>query len=396
MDTLELKRQAEALASELIAWRRHFHRHPELSWQEEKTTLFIEEKLRAWGFENIRRGFGGGETGLTAELNPDKTPCVALRSDIDALPVTEQTDLEWGSEAPGLMHACGHDAHMACLLGAARLLSALKDQVPGRVRLLFQPGEETMMRSGAIAMIEAGALEGVSAIGGLHVAPFVPAGRVEWRDGPQMASGGTWTLTFTGKGAHGAMPQAGVDPTIPAAAYILALQTLVSRETHPASPNVISVGTIRAGEAPNIIPDTATLRGTFRTFDREPRKILPGRMDALARSLAAAWRCEADFALDPGGTTVVDNDPALGALLAPCAEAIMGKENVGRADLQMISEDFSFFQERVPGLFFFLGVGTPDKKWPLHSPRFDLDEACLSKGAALLACFALNVLRKKN
>ncbi|HCL79732.1 MAG TPA: amidohydrolase, partial [Synergistaceae bacterium] len=234
MDGKTMRKRAEAVADRVAAERRRFHEHPELSWQEVETSRFIEERLRALGLENVKRGFGGTESGVTADLvgvRPGRT--VALRADIDALPLTEENDIPYRSKRSGVMHACGHDAHAAILLGVADVLAAMRDELSGRVRFLFQPAEEAGTNSGAPRMIEEGALDGVDAIGGLHVWSPLPAGTVGLRSGPVMASADIWDLTVQGKGGHSAMPHRTVDPTITASLVVTALQTVVSREMDP-------------------------------------------------------------------------------------------------------------------------------------------------------------------
>lgn len=397
MHTPDWLSEASTLQGDLIAWRRRFHALPERSWQEVATSAFVAEQLRAWGFADVRVGFGGTKAGVVADLAPPHGAsglCVALRADLDALPVHEATGLAFASTVPGVMHACGHDGHTACLLGAARLLAARREGLPGRVRVLFQPAEEDMARSGAAELIAAGALDGVGAVAGLHLIPYLPAGVVGLREGPLMASGRTWKLTFTGRGGHGAMPHNAVDPTMPLAHFLLAVQGVIGRERQATLPGVVSVGSIRAGDAPNIIPAEVHLSGTIRALDEASRAALPERLRELAEGLAATWHCKAEFTPDPGGTAVVDNNPALCAVMRACAEELFGEQAVITPELQMISEDFSLYQERVPGVFAFLGAAARgrDKGAALHAPDFDFEEAVLERGAALLAAFAWRAL----
>ena len=386
-----LHEEAVRLAPTILEWRRHIHANPERSWQETQTTRLVVERLREWGYEAIRTGFGGTDSGVTAEIGPPSAPLVALRADLDALPIDEATTLPFRSRTPGVMHACGHDGHTAILLGAARLLALVRDELPCRVRLIFQPAEEDLEQGGSLAMIREGVLDGVQTIGGLHLISYLPSGAIGLREGPLMASGQTFQVTFTGRGGHGGMPHAAIDPTIPLAQFILAVQALVARECPSTLPSVVSTGRIHGGEAPNVIPNQIFLNGTIRTFDERLRHQLPLRLRELAEGFAASWRCTCDFSLYPGGTAVVNNDPAATEVMRACATELAGAESIIRPELQMISEDFSYYQQKVPGIFVFLGSGNEAKgtRYAHHCPLFDIDEDVLPTGAALLAAFAV-------
>lgn len=386
-----LHEEAVLLAPAILDWRRHFHAHPERSWQETQTTNFVADRLREWGYESIRTGFCGTASGLTAEMGPTSGPLVALRADLDALPIEEATSLPFRSCTPGVMHACGHDGHAAILLGAARLLALVRDELPCRVRLIFQPAEEDLEHGGAQALIREGVLDGVSCIGGLHLISYLPSGTIGLREGPLMASGQTFQVLFTGRGGHGGMPHAAIDPTIPLAQFILAVQALVARECPSTLPSVVSTGRIHGGEAPNVIPNQIFLNGTIRTFDERLRHLLPVRLRELAEGYAKTWRCTCDFSLYPGGTAVVNNDPAATRIMRDCATELVGAQAIMQPELQMISEDFSYYQQKVPGIFLFLGSGNEAKgtQYAHHCPLFDIDEDVLPTGAALLAGFAV-------
>ncbi|MBN1333818.1 MAG: amidohydrolase [Synergistales bacterium] len=390
--------EAEKQSGDIIELRRYFHSFPELSWEEVQTTSRIKEILEGMGFENIRTGFGGTECGLTAELTgKPEGPCVALRADIDALPLQEENDVPYRSRKDGVMHACGHDAHAAMLLGAARILAGMKDEIPGKVKLIFQPGEEAGFNSGAETMIREGALEGVDAVGGLHIWSNVPSGEVGFRKGAIMASADVWEVEIQGKGGHGSMPHKAVDPTIAAATIITTVQTVVSRELDPQETVVVSLGQIEAGTAPNIIPERAVLKGSIRTTSPAVREALPEKIERIMKGICEALRCRGNLVYTNIYPVTV-NDPEITDMAVNMAEEMLGKECVKEADLVMGSEDFSYYEEQVPGTFFFLGSGNPEKgtEEQHHSPRFNVDEDVLYKGAALLAGFAWTYLDRSS
>lgn len=392
----KIRQLAENQASELTELRHYFHANPELSWQEIETTRKIAGILKDLGFSNIRTGFGGTESGVTAEIGTGG-PVVALRADIDALPLTEENDVPYRSTRDGVMHACGHDAHAAMLIGAARILSEIKDDLAGTVKLIFQPAEEHGLKSGAEAMIGNGVLEGVQAIAGLHIWSSVPSGKIGFRSGPIMASADIWEITVTGKGGHGSMPHQAIDPTITAATVITTMQTVVSREVDPQDTVVLSLGQIKSGTAPNIIPETATLTGNIRTTSPETRAAIPEKMNRIMNGICSAMRCEGilDFTnIYP----VTVNDEELTGMAQQAAEEMWSKEVVEKAPLLMGSEDFSYYEEKVPGTFFLLGCGNEEKGTnnQHHSPKFNIDDDVLPSGSAMLAGFAWKYLSVKN
>jgi amidohydrolase len=390
-----IKTAAGEIKDEMSRDRRYLHEHPEISWHEAETSEFIERRLSEIGLVNIKRGFGGTTSGVTADLACSDGPCVALRADIDALPITEENDVEYRSKNRGAMHACGHDCHMSALLAAAKILSGMRSRIKGRVRFIFQPAEETGDPSGARAMIDEGALEGVDAIGGMHVWSFVRSGVVQWRVGPVMASSDRFEATFTGKGGHGAMPHSAVDPIVAMADYIGAIQTIASREIDPIASAVVSVGRVEAGTTFNVIPDRAEVCGTLRSFDAEVRNEMEGRLRRIADGIASAYRCRAETTVKYMLPSVV-NDKRVTETLKSVAEETAGAANVEECPPLMVSEDFSLYQEKIPGTFFFMGVGNPGKGacHPHHSPRFNVDEDALPTGAALLSAFAVRTLER--
>ncbi|NLL37741.1 MAG: amidohydrolase [Fretibacterium sp.] len=382
---------------EIIALRRHFHANAELSWEEVETSKRIAEELKKVGFENIRIGFGGTQCGVTAEISGAKGKCVALRADIDALPLSEENETEYRSKNKNVMHACGHDAHTASLLGAAKILAQIRKDLKGTVRLCFQPAEESGSQSGARVMLEEGALDGVDSIFGLHVFSNIPSGMVQYRSGPIMAAADGWELTITGKGGHGSAPEEAIDPTIAAFQMGNAFQSIISREVSPKDTAVLSVGGITtSSDVFNIIPERVTMKGTVRTFLPEVQDRVESAMERVTSSIAEACRCKAELKYMRFLPATV-NTPELALLVQEIAEELFGAEHVEEAPLTMGSEDFSYYSYtgHIPAVFAFLGVGCPEKQGttnPHHSPKFDLDEAQLYKASALYAAFAWKAL----
>jgi amidohydrolase len=386
------------LHQKVVEHRRYFHSHPELSMEEFETSKTIASILEDLGYENVRVGTAGKPTGVVADLNSDKPgKCIALRADMDALPIQEETGLPYASQNDGVMHACGHDSHIAILLGVAELIMKTKDIFPWKVRLIFQPSEESGSTPGARAMVADGVLDGVDAITGLHVWMNVPSGKIGYRRGPLMASADKWEVRLQGKGGHGAVPQTAVDPTLAAGHLITMLQSIVSRETDPLESIVVSVGKMEAGNAFNIIPDSAYLLGTTRTFNPELRDELPGRMKRIAEHVAEATRCSAEFTYHNNLPPTV-NDAEFTEKGAIAASRVLGEEKVVEIPPTMGAEDFSFYLEKIPGSYFFLGIGNESKgiTAPHHHPRFQVDEDVLSDGVALISAVAANYLSEEN
>lgn len=385
--------RAGELQAELVKIRRHLHSQPEISFKEYQTTAFIKEFLTGQGIEICD---WGGEPGVVALLHgASPGPVVALRADIDALPVQEENHCDYRSQIDGVMHACGHDVHTTCLLGAAKLLAEQRNRLAGTVKFLFQPAEE--INAGAKFMLEKGVLDQpkVSVIFGLHNSPNIASGEVCLKPGGLMAAVDTTFLTVKGVGGHGAIPHRACDPIMATAAIIQGLQTVVSRQVDPLEPAVISFGTIHGGHANNVIPERVDLTGTVRTFNPQLQAQMPERMQAVIDHVAAAMRTEAEFVYRKDLPAVV-NPPALAEWCRAPLEKVFGAKGLVQTAPSMGGEDFACFQEQVPGVFLFLGVGNAQRgivnQW--HNPRFDADEDCLRFGAAALAQLAYDYIRQ--
>ena len=399
----EIERRATELAPKVVAWRRDIHQHPELSFQETRTSALVAEHLRKLGLD-VRTGVGGN--GVVGILRGGKAgPVVALRADMDALPVTELVDLPFKStvraqyrgQEVGVMHACGHDNHVAILMGTAELLAGMKDRIPGTVKFLFQPAEESPPTGGAGPMIQAGALEnpGVDAVFGLHVGPG-PSGHVSYSSGPALAAADGFRIVVRGKQTHGAVPYAGVDPIVVGSQIVLALQTIVSRQVNlSAAPAILTVGAFNAGNRENIIPDSAVMIGTIRTFDESVRSEIHSRVKRTAESIAASAGARAEVTIDIGYPVTV-NHAALTARMLPTLQRAAGAGNVSAGTPSTASEDFSRFAQKVPGLFVFLSVTPPTIDWRTaaanHSPLFQADEAALPVGVRIMSELAIDYL----
>ncbi|BBH23498.1 amidohydrolase [Paenibacillus baekrokdamisoli] len=386
----DLLPSAKAIERELIELRRKLHRNPELSFEESETAAAVAELLRGLGLE-VRSGIGGH--GVVAELTGSRPgPRIALRADMDALPIQEETDLPYASERPGKMHACGHDAHTAILYGAAKLLSERKDQLVGSVRFIFQSAEE--INAGAQVMIEQGVLEGVDEIFGLHNLPTLPAGKAATRYGALMGSVDRFELNLTGKGGHGAIPDQCVDPVVAASAIILSLQSAVSREISPFDPVVVTVGSIHGGASYNVIPERVEMTGTVRTFSRSVQEGMPSRLERLINQTAEAYRCKAELRYTQQVPVLVNHDDNV-RHVEDAIDLILGLENRVEANPVLAGEDFSVYLQHVPGCFFWLGSGPAtgaEQAYGLHHPKFAINEDCLSVGAALLAAISIHRL----
>ena len=400
----DVDRLATEINSQVVAWRRDFHQHPELGNHEVRTAKVIAGELRKLGFDVTTGVAGTGVVGVLKGGRPG--PVVALRADMDGLPVTEQVDVpfkstakaEWNGQQVGVMHACGHDNHMAIQLGVATVLAKLRDRVPGTVKLIFQPAEEGP--GGAEPMINASVLENprVDAIFGLHVFPF-PAGSITYRSGPLMASADSFIIRVKGRQTHGAVPWGGVDPIVVGSQIVLALQTIISRSVNiTEAPAVVTVGRFTGGNRSNIVPEEIELEGTVRAFDEGVRKSIHDRIRSIATNLAesAGAAATVEFGL---GYPVTRNDPALTERMVPTLRRVAGHDNVRVGPLTGTAEDFSYFQQKVPGMFFFLGVTPRDQdhiKAPQnHSPLFFADESALPVGVRVMANLALDYLHGK-
>jgi amidohydrolase len=389
-DTFQgLKADIEEILPGVIADRRWLHEHPELGMQEFETSKFVADRLRAMNVESIRTGISvTGITALVHGTKPSATPgkVALIRADMDALPILEENAVEYVSQNPGVMHACGHDAHTAMLLGITRLLLERRDQFSGSVKVLFQPAEEGP--GGAEPMIAEGVLENphVDAVFGMHVAQEVPVGHIALRGGPAMASADSFHVRIQGKGGHGARPQSCIDPIVVAAHIVTALQTIVSREVDPVDPAVVTVGMIQAGKASNVIPDTCEMSGTVRSFNNERRQMLATRIQEIAIGVAASLGATATVQYDFGYPPTV-NDVAMTEMVRGVAGEVVGPANVHTSPLIMGAEDFSYFLEQRPGCFFFVGTKNEERGlvWGHHHPRFDIEEEGMAVGMETMA-----------
>jgi amidohydrolase len=384
----ELRSAILQRAPALSTLRRYYHAHPELSFEERETAASIAERLRELGLETRDHVGGEGVVGVlrgTAGNGGGRT--LMVRADIDALPIEELNEVEYRSQAPGAMHACGHDGHIAIALILAEILAERRDQAHGNVVFAFQPAEERA--AGAAKMIEEGALADptVDAVIGLHVWATYPVGKIAVQPGAVMASADELILRVRGKGGHGAVPQEAVDPIVAAAQIVVESQTLVSREVSPFHPAVLTWGAISGGTAFNIIADEVELRGTLRTYDEADRVFLKRRLAELASGVAQAMRAEAEVTVGLGTGACVNN-PEITQLVRVAAEATVGRENVPLEDMRLTpSDDMSVFLAAVPGCYFFVGAGNVERgiTAPHHNARFDIDEAALAIGVETLA-----------
>ena len=399
--------RAQALEQKVVAWRRDLHQNPELSNRETRTAKLVADHLRAFGLE-VRTGVA--HTGVIGVLRGGKPgPVVALRADMDALPVTEEVELPFRSRARamyngqevGVMHACGHDAHVAILMAVAEALAGVREELAGTVKFIFQPAEEGPPEGeagGAPLMIAEGALDDppVEAIFGLHVIAGIPAGTLTYRPGPLMASADWVTIRVKGRQTHGAWPWRGIDPVVTAAQIVLGLQTIVSRQIDVSKePAVLTIAMIHGGTRKNIIPDEVELAGTIRTFDEGMRRDIHERIRRVSQGIAEAAGASAEVTIDKAAP-VTSNDANLTERMLPALQGI--DPNARLQSRVMVAEDFSYFQQRVPGMFVFLGATPVDqdmtKAAPNHSPRFYLDESTLVQGVRALIALALEYLQQ--
>ena len=376
------------ISNELIAFRRDLHTYPELSFAESETAAKVAAELRKLGLE-VKTNVGGH--GLVADLHGDRGAgrTIALRADMDALPIQEKTNLPFSSQYPGVMHACGHDAHTSILLGAARLLVEQKEHLAGTIRFIFQSAEEIV--AGAKAMLAEGVLEGVDEIYGLHNLPTLAVGKVATRYGSLMGSIDRIEISLEGKGGHGAMPDQCIDPIVAASAIVMGLQTAISREISPFDPVVVTIGSMRAGDANNVIPNHAELLGTVRTFSPEVRQNMSHRLHRIVENIAEAYRCKATVKYKEQVPVLVNDYNCVGYLEAVVDELI-GEDKRVQAAPTMAGEDFSIYLNHVPGCFFWLGSGpaaSAEMSYGLHHPQFTIEEECLPLGASILAAVAI-------
>ena len=381
---------AALVADEVVETRRHLHRHPELSHAEHRTAELCARRCESLGF-TVRSGVGG--TGVLADLDSGRPgPTVMVRADIDALPILERgADRVARSEVDGVMHACGHDGHTAIALGVAGVLRDLGDSWPGRLRMCFQPAEE--VAEGAMPMIADGTLDGVDRVLGLHLYTPLRAGRVAVTPGVLFGSADEFALTIRGRGGHGGLPHTAIDPVVAAAHVVVALQSIVSRETSPFAPAVVTIGKITGGSAFNVIAEEVLLRGTVRALDGEERERLLRRCAEIADGVARGLRCESVYQRLSGCPPVV-SDAESAEIVRRAAVAAVGEGMVDRADPVTVGDDVACYLERVPGCYFLVGAGDASGRpvAPHHHPEFDIDETCLPVGVEVLSRAALAAL----
>ncbi len=387
-----LKAEIDERVPDLVAMRRDLHEHPELAFEELRTSGIVAQRLRSLGLE-VQTGIAKtGVVGLLrGEASAENAKTIALRADMDALPIHELNDIDYRSQVDGKMHACGHDGHTSILLTVADILSKRRAELTGNIKFIFQPAEEQI--GGAEPMVEEGVLQGVDGIIGLHLISNHPLGMVGVRAGTVFASADKFVLTVRGKGGHAAMPEGTVDPIVISANIINTLQTLISRETSPFSPAVITIGTINAGTAFNIIPETAVMQGTMRSYSIEHREKLLRRITEVATGVATAMGGSCDIQRFDGCPPCV-NDPAMTKLVYNAAVAAVGKESVDSSENVLIagSDDMGVFLNAVPGCYFIVGSGNPAKEttFPHHHPRFNVDEDALPTAVEVLTRAALD------
>ncbi|HEY8399144.1 MAG TPA: M20 family metallopeptidase [Flavihumibacter sp.] len=383
----QIRQKAASYAAEYIAIRQHLHAHPELSYQEYETSAFVQEHLRQLGIPFSIMA-GTGVVGILEGKNPESR-CIALRADMDALPIQEENDIPYKSQNPGVMHACGHDVHTTCLLGAARILKELKDQWTGTVKLIFQPGEEKNP-GGASFMIRDGVLENPApaAIFGLHVHPQLPVGRISFRAGKVMASADEIYITVKGTGGHAAAPNLTTDTILVASHIVVALQQVISRNCNPQQPSVLSITSIQGGHTTNVIPSEVKMMGTFRAMDEEWRFKAHELIRNIVEGTARAMGAEVNLHIDVGYPSVYNNEE-LHEVAKGLAVEYMGADKVDETELRMGAEDFGYYSQKIPGCFYRLGVMNKERGIVsgVHTPTFNVDESAIETGIGLMALF---------
>ncbi len=393
-----LAAEAQELSPQLVAWRRDFHRHPELGFQEVRTGGIVADHLRSLGLE-VHTGVG--KTGVVALVEPSQggeaLPTVMLRFDMDALPIQEENDVPYRSTVPGVMHACGHDGHTAIGMGVATLLARHRERLPGRVKLVFQPAEEGL--GGARAMIRDGVLEAPRPLAafGLHLWSRLPLNQVVVQAGPLWAAADQLEIVVQGKGGHGATPHETVDATLVASHLVVALQSIVSRNVDPAEAVVISIGAFHAGTAGNVIAEVAELKGTVRTFEERVRAQVQRRIQEMVQGICQSFGARHTVRYTQGVPATV-NSPEGARLMERVAQEVVGPEGIARIRPMTVGEDMAEFLQRVGGCLILVGASDPEQGWhsPHHSPTFDFDERMLPTGVALLAGAAWRFLEERH
>ena len=388
----KIKELAKQYRDEFIAVRQHLHANPELSYQEFETSKFVQSKLRSFGIPFEIKATTG-VLGMIKGKNPDSR-VIALRADMDALPIQEENDITYKSKNAGIMHACGHDVHTTILLGAAKILNELKNEWEGTIKLLFQPGEERNP-GGASYMIKEGVLENPKPQGifGLHVHPGLDLGKLSFRKGRVMASADEIYITIKSKGGHAAAPHLTADTVLISSHLIVALQQIISRNNNPISPSVLSICSIQGGHTTNVIPSEVKLMGTFRAMDETWRYKAHELIRKLATGLVESMGAEIDLHIDVGYPTV-DNDPDLTGTAWELADEFMGKENVSETEMRMGAEDFGYYTQLIPGCFYRLGVRNKEQGiiHNVHTPKFNIDERAIETGMGMMAWLGVSAI----
>lgn len=392
----KIKALSKEYAPEFILIRHHLHANPELSYQEFETSKFIQDKLHEFGIPFEIKA----TTGVVA-LIKGKEPgerVIALRADMDALPIKEENDVEYRSKHDGIMHACGHDVHTTCLLGAAKILNELKNEWAGTIKLIFQPGEEKNP-GGASIMIKEGVLQDPDpkAIFALHVNPQLETGKLSFRAGQVMASADELYFTIKGKGGHAASPQTSIDPILIASHLIISLQQVISRNRNPFDPSVLSITSINGGTTTNVIPDEVKMMGTFRSMNEEWRKKAHELIERTTKDLVHSMGGEVELQIDKGYPVVYNNEP-LNNKAKMLAEVFVGKENVEETEMRMGAEDFGYYSQLIPGCFYRLGAGNKKKNITagVHTPHFNVDENAIAIGVGMMACLGACIELQKS
>ncbi|WP_040209051.1 M20 metallopeptidase family protein [Neobacillus jeddahensis] len=389
---MRTKDARKSITEEIIELRRDFHKHPELSFEEKRTSKIVAQYLRNCGL-HVQENVNG--YGVVADLVGARNgPAIAFRADMDALPIQEETGLPFASVVPGVMHACGHDGHIAILMGAAKLLSLQKEKLSGTVRFIFQPAEE-VNPGGAMGMIQAGVLNNIEAIFGLHLWSELPSGTFRTSLGPMMAATDRFTIEIEGQGGHGGMPHKTIDSIVLASHLVMSAQHIISRSIDPIESGVLTFGELKSGTAFNIIANHAMLEGTTRSFTPEVRNTLQLKLEELTNGLAKIYGAAIKLDFKRGYPAVVNHEREAKVLLS-VAEEVFGSENIGLMRPNMVGEDFAYYLKEIPGAFCFVGAGDPNKpQYPHHHPRFQIDERVFPKAANWFCQLALNYVSNK-